>query len=119
MTQTDADLWLAAVTQKGREKGGESSCLHKQSEVDGVRDGISSPPLTQGCRDEQLAMNTIPPSLTSFRASAQFPTFLGTHGVQQLPGQHRCCGADCLALASYPGELPVVDTETAGRRCRG
>ncbi|KAI3368890.1 hypothetical protein L3Q82_025872 [Scortum barcoo] len=47
------------------------------------------------------------------------PTFLGTHGVQQLLGQHRWWSTDCLALASYPGELPVVDTETAGKRCRG
>lgn len=49
------------------------------------------------------------------RSICPVPTFLGTNGVRQLPGQHRCRSTDCLVLASYPGKLPVVDTETAGR----
>lgn len=53
--------------------------------------------------------------LRLLRSICPVPTFLGTNGVRQLPGQHRCRSTDCLVLASYPGRLPVVDTETAGR----
>lgn len=70
MTQTYADLWLAAVTQKGRE-GRREERKGKEREREGVKgegaetegsggyqrwDVVS--PLTQGSRDEQLAMNT-------------------------------------------------------------
>lgn len=46
------------------------------------------------------------------RSICPVPTFLDPHGVKQVPGQYRCWSADCLALACYPGELPVVDTDS-------
>lgn len=67
MTQTYADLWLAAVTQSGREREGTRRGKakvvgavreQKRRGVEGSVDGMRFPPLTRGCRDEQLAINT-------------------------------------------------------------
>lgn len=69
MTQTYADLWLAAVTQKRKEREGEmerEGVARGQGGAVGVdrRGGgecqrwLAFSPLSQASRDEQLAMNT-------------------------------------------------------------
>ena len=56
---------------RGEGKGRQSKGGQKQREAEGVMGGMSFPPLTQGSRGEQLAMNTCVAALQCIHMHAQ------------------------------------------------
>lgn len=106
MTQTYADLWLAAVTHSGREREGtrrgkakvvREVTEQKRRGVDSAVDGMQFPPLTWGSRDEQLAINTCVAALrtqTLIRAcrhprAAENSKTEALHNICQLSGREQ------------------------------